>query len=1771
MERLPSARWCISCGSALARRAREEIRRELNQVRDAIARWREVERTLVAAFMDDPAPVAPLGSTPAAVAKLHANPSEQRAAEREAMHATDAAAPPGSIPAEPNLLAAQRIVKHEPVKAAAASVAEVRANSSEPRVPPPVKHVRDHHTEAPDEPDRPTSRLVKTAAALAEPVPKATAEQKVVDAASTWRRVWRPFLTESIGWFIGAFLILAGAFYGVAESWSSMTSAVRSLVVFGLTAAWSVGLWLWSSFLARREATRAASRVLSLIAAAVAPLAAVALNPGLETERSLASNALVYWPLLLSWAFVVAFLGGRAARAYDVTSRRALQLLSAATALILGAAPLLAPTGSAVLWLNALPAAVVWWTSAPNGRSVEQRAFALLAPAYLAALAGIRIHLALDATGQLPAVGTYAPFAAVALLAALRAMPLAKHRAADALHVGAAAVFVGLCAASVLGEAPALFATTALGAGAFASLAASGPDRRARWLYLAYGFGYLAFHACYQLVPSALDDIIAAVKQAFGYESKPLPYNYDGLYALLYVVPLALVGARLLPTRRAIGEALLNASAVSALLFGLVAMAGTDQRPALYALPILGVVFIGLGMWLERPALGRVGGVAAVLLAVSLALALPQESAALATSAVALVLALAASLFTAPNRTFFSGLVAAQCALVLVEAFVAGGAAGAAALAMAAVAALIAARNVDRPLALGAAYALTLLAVPRMTMELAPELSALTLATSALGAAVLAERRGRLEPLAAVAPFASALAVGWQWVAQSGPSVQLLGPVLLVAAATVFVASRIHLRVRPLGALFACAALLPHSGALSMWPWMTPELSAALYAAVSVGASAWSSWRGRSVTASLFAALAILGGAAAALSGGLSFSLCALAAAAALASMTALHPAVSVPLATLWGLGFCVPSVIDGNGWPLLGVALGVSLLALLEEWDGSWNRILAGRPVTMVASICALVVVSAAWLSQVAGWRAGPVAVAIFAVLPLVWVRTTRAGVFGAAVVVCLGAFAGSSAVPAWTMPAAAVVVTRLAVAQRIFFFGRDERRAVVMNAAVLGALAACSALWLLANPSDGKFALATSAAFLVAAGPALRVRLAAGAAFAALSPNGAFAAIVLMALAVATYRWPKVLHRVLGADVEAGTQQVAAVAGMALATWSCFMAPGYMSFAISSVAFFLGASLLAQRFLLAAAVPLLATAACFTGLAQLEPIPEAALVALVAAVFALAVRHRAVEATLRRALVLIGPGVERPASALWLGSVLSVAAMLALSSVRPLSSDEALPLVASCAALLVTPSRAQVWAACALLGVSVALAVPLEWTAAAVAAVGLGICVGGHYAARAHPAGLSVQDAGALVALAALAAARELHHIATPLAFALVAATAWIVVSRRKSLEPLAWLATLVALHVLLFHAGVVLSTGKPRVFILPYVGASSAVLGAAALAIGQRSARRFAGLGMAAVALFEVAFGLALIAGPVHREAAVAFCGLAALAAVLASRALRRADSFAGCVAIIAFALGYLVVRLHGAGAVLGSADALAALVGGALFSGLYGLALREERGGVARAALFGSFALPLAGLVAAPWNEAPLVVALLLGGHSAHFAALALVRPARRIASVAAAAAFNAGLFCAWWSSSPAEPQYFVIPAGLSALGLLRVFRDDFSAEWLARIRAVVVAVIYAAAAWKPLTFEGSWPMLICVAVCVVGVAAGVALRIRSYVYLGTGFLVTTVVANLVRHGVRDPRLGAVFLSALGLLVVGFMVVFTARRAELAKRYHRVRRLLEQWEG
>jgi hypothetical protein len=492
----------------------------------------------------------------------------------------------------------------------------------------------------------------------------------------------------------------------------------------------------------------------------------------------------------------------------------------------------------------------------------------------------------------------------------------------------------------------------------------------------------------------------------------------------------------------------------------------------------------------------------------------------------------------------------------------------------------------------------------------------------------------------------------------------------------------------------------------------------------------------------------------------------------------------------------------------------------------------------------------------------------------------------------------------------------------------------------------------------------------------------------------------------------------------------------------------------------------------------------------------------------------------------------------------------------------------------LLVTKDRVQTVMATILGAGLLTVCIPFVWVPVAIALFGLSLCVAGAYFEGELDNADALHHAGWVTAAVSVLFCRSLHHVATPICFALLCATGWAMAWRRREREAIGWAGSLLFGHVLLFHLGVVLSTGKPATYIFPYVSALSAILAAVVASFASEKLRRPLLMIFGAISLMEILSGILLLplapGEAAMREALVAAFGMGVLVVATVRFSLKHEDVAAAYFAQVALLLGYLALRVHGMTPhSLGTADAVTALVGGALFSGLYVWARRQDEAHVfVKPAWLGAVGLPLLGLLVAPWDSPP-VAACLLMGHAAHFAVAAKLTE-RKGASILATIAFNAALIFVWLGTGVGRPQYYVIPAALSLLALVRVFKDDFTPATEARLRAVSITAIYLAAAW-PILFDSTWQMLLCAFICVIGVGVGVALRIRSYVYLGTGFLVSTIISNLVVFGVRDSRLGALFLLVLGMAVVGFMIYLTAQRAQVLARYERVRNMLSTWEA
>jgi len=173
-----------------------------------------------------------------------------------------------------------------------------------------------------------------------------------------------------------------------------------------------------------------------------------------------------------------------------------------------------------------------------------------------------------------------------------------------------------------------------------------------------------------------------------------------------------------------------------------------------------------------------------------------------------------------------------------------------------------------------------------------------------------------------------------------------------------------------------------------------------------------------------------------------------------------------------------------------------------------------------------------------------------------------------------------------------------------------------------------------------------------------------------------------------------------------------------------------------------------------------------------------------------------------------------------------------------------------------------------------------------------------------------------------------------------------------------------------------------------------------------------------------------------------------------------------------------------------------------------------------------------------------------------------------------AAVAAAVAGNAALWALLWEqgfSVLANPQIWLIPPAVSVLVAAQYNRNRLSTGQLTALRYVSILVIYLSSTGEMfITGIGNsiWHPMVLTALALAGVLLGMALRVRAFLYLGSGFVLLAVV-SMVWHSSR--ALGEVwpwwlFGIGAGLLLMITYGLFERNRKQILDRVQR----MQQWE-
>ena len=173
-------------------------------------------------------------------------------------------------------------------------------------------------------------------------------------------------------------------------------------------------------------------------------------------------------------------------------------------------------------------------------------------------------------------------------------------------------------------------------------------------------------------------------------------------------------------------------------------------------------------------------------------------------------------------------------------------------------------------------------------------------------------------------------------------------------------------------------------------------------------------------------------------------------------------------------------------------------------------------------------------------------------------------------------------------------------------------------------------------------------------------------------------------------------------------------------------------------------------------------------------------------------------------------------------------------------------------------------------------------------------------------------------------------------------------------------------------------------------------------------------------------------------------------------------------------------------------------------------------------------------------------------------------------------VLSALAANAALWCFFrqldgWGLFE-HPQLWMIPPALSLLAAAWINRERLSERQQTTIRYLASSVIYASSTadvFLNSVAQVLWLSVVLAGLSVAGILAGIALRVRAFLFLGLSFLVLSL-GTIIWHAAVD--LNQMWLLWLALVVGGFLIL--ALFGLFERKRHEVLRLVEglkEWKA
>jgi hypothetical protein len=165
-------------------------------------------------------------------------------------------------------------------------------------------------------------------------------------------------------------------------------------------------------------------------------------------------------------------------------------------------------------------------------------------------------------------------------------------------------------------------------------------------------------------------------------------------------------------------------------------------------------------------------------------------------------------------------------------------------------------------------------------------------------------------------------------------------------------------------------------------------------------------------------------------------------------------------------------------------------------------------------------------------------------------------------------------------------------------------------------------------------------------------------------------------------------------------------------------------------------------------------------------------------------------------------------------------------------------------------------------------------------------------------------------------------------------------------------------------------------------------------------------------------------------------------------------------------------------------------------------------------------------------------------------------------------VAAAVIANLGICALWSSLSLSDPQFYLVPVGLTVIALVELLRRDIPASAHDPLRYAGALAILVSPCFDIL--GGSWVhMMSLMVLSVIVILIAIGLRLRALIHTGTAFLLIDLVAMVIRSSVDNPGMLWVTGLLVGAAVIGLAAVCERNREQLLSRIRTLSAELATW--